>query len=61
MALGNQGEVIKVPLQPSKVPRNSKCINSCMDPGEKRKEIPSKKEENKNLNELNPAFGPHFN
>lgn len=32
-----------------------------MDPGEKRKEIPSKKEENKNLNELNPAFGPHFN
>lgn len=32
-----------------------------MDAGEKRKEMPPEKQENKNFNELNPAFGSHFN
>lgn len=31
-----------------------------MDLGEKRKVVPPEKQENKNLNELNPAFGSHF-
>lgn len=31
-----------------------------MDPGEKRKEIPPEKPDNKNLNEVIPAFGSHL-